>query len=172
VVNLFFDDICVFIKMAEDHVQDVALVLDRLIEAGLTVSPSKCKLIRSKSKFLGFVISKDGMKPNPEAVEAVRNFPAPRNLRGLRSFVSLCPYYRRFIRSFSTITEPLNALLCKDTRWVWGKAQAAAFNNLKSALTTAPVLAFPGPEQGLFLLHGRQPLRAWRHPGARGRRRR
>ena len=151
VVNVFFDDICVFSKTAEDHVRDVALVLDRLIAAGLTVSPAKCKFARSETKFLGFIVSKDGIKANPGAVAAVKDFPTPRNLRGVRSFVGLCSYYRRFIRGFSTIAGPLNDLLCKTTRWHWGNAQAAAFKQLKQALISAPVLAFPDLNKGYTL---------------------
>ena len=151
IVNVFFDDICAFSKTAEDHVRDVALVLDRLIAAGLTVSPAKCKFARSETKFLGFIVSKDGIKANPEAVATVKNFPTPRNLRGVRSFIGLCSYYRRFIKGFATIAGPLNDLMCKTTRWHWNKAQAKAFDQLKQALTSAPVLAFPDLNKGYTL---------------------
>ncbi len=143
IVNVFFDDICVFSETAEDYVRDVALVLDRLIKAGLTVSPSKCKFARSETKFLGFLVSRDGVKPNPEAVSAVSDFPRPKNIRGVRSLLGLCNYYRRFIRGFASIAGPINELLCKTVRWKWGPNQEDAFTRLKAALTSAPVLAFP-----------------------------
>ncbi|KAM3577515.1 hypothetical protein VYU27_000678 [Nannochloropsis oceanica] len=120
----------------------------RLIAAGLTVSPAKRKFARYETTFLGFTVSKDGIKANPEAVSAVKNFPNTRNLRGVRAFVGLCSYYRCFIEGFSTIAGPLNDLTCNTTRWHWGKAQKGAFDKLKQALISAPVLAFPEPNKG------------------------
>ncbi|UYV82546.1 hypothetical protein LAZ67_21002737, partial [Cordylochernes scorpioides] len=88
----------------------------------------------------GHLIDGDGIYPDPDKVEAVRNFPRPKNVSEVRSFLGLCSYYRRFIKSFADITGPLNELLKKGKQFSWNDSQEDSFNNLKSALTSEPVL--------------------------------
>lgn len=143
IANVFFDDICIFSCTATDHIRDVGVVLQRIINAGLKIHMSKCKWARREVEFLGFKVGRDGVKPMEDKVKAVMDFPAPRTLTQLRSFLSLASYYRRFIEGFSTIAGPLNELLQKKTVWRWGKEQRAAFMALKKALCTEPILAYP-----------------------------
>lgn len=143
IANVFFDDICIFSRTAADHIRDVGLVLQRIIKAGLKIHMSKCKWARKEVEFLGFRVGRDGIKPMEDKVQAVMDFPAPRTLTELRSFLSLASYYRRFIEGFSTIAGPLNELLQKKTIWRWGKEQREAFMALKHSLCSKPVLAYP-----------------------------
>lgn len=143
IVNVFMDDLCVFSKTEEEHVEHVTMVLDRLIAAGLKINPRKCKFARDRCEFLGFVVSREGVRPDPGKVSAITQFPRPKSLTQLRSFLSLCSYYRRFVKGFSTIAGPMNELLLKDRPFAWGEAQEAAVQQLKQALTTEPVLAYP-----------------------------
>jgi transposase InsO family protein len=143
IANVFFDDICIFSRTATDHIRDVGVVLQRIIKAGLKIHMSKCKWARREVEFLGFRVGRDGVKPMEDKVKAVMDFPAPRTLTQLRSFLSLASYYRRFIEGFSTIAGPLNELLQKKTVWRWGREQREAFMALKKALCTEPVLAYP-----------------------------
>ena len=143
IMNLYMDDILIFSQTFEDHIRDVSTVLQRLEEAGLTLNPTKCKWCQPEVDFLGYVVGRDGIKPNPAKLRAITEFPAPTDLSSLRSFLGLATYYRRFIRSFSTLASPLNQLLCKGVKWQWGPDQITAFKQLKHALTTAPVLVFP-----------------------------
>ena len=81
----------------------------------------------------------------------VKEWPVPSYVTDVRAFLGFCNYYRRFIRDYIDLTRPLNKLLCKDTDLVWGKDQTSSFVHLKTALTDAPVLAFP-QEDGTFIL--------------------
>ena len=104
-----------------------------------------------KVNFLGHVLTKAGIEVQPDKVEAVQNWPTPRNLTELRSFVGLCSYYRRFIAGFSDLAAPLHDLTKKNVRFRWGPDQDKAFKQLKEKLTTAPILGMPRDE-GTYIL--------------------
>ncbi|UYV67951.1 hypothetical protein LAZ67_5002588, partial [Cordylochernes scorpioides] len=101
---------------------------------------STMDLKSGRMKVLGYLIDGDRIYPDPDKVEAVRNFPRPKNVSEVRSFLGLCSYYRRFIKSFADITGPLNELLKKGKQFSWNDRQEDSFDNLKSALTSEPVL--------------------------------
>ena len=113
------------------------------MEAGLKLKPSKCKLARCAVEFLGYVVSKGGIATNPTKVAAVSEFSTPSDLKALRAFLGLLSYYRRFIPCFSAIAQPLYNLTRKDMAFNWTTECNKAFNDLKSRLTKAPVLAYP-----------------------------
>ena len=101
--------------------------------------------------YLGFVVSHEGISPDPQKVAAVQDFPQPTNVGALRSFLGLASYYRRFILGFSTVANPLFALTKKGVEFVWSPACADAFQQLKDRLVEAPVLTFPNFNQGFLL---------------------
>ena len=101
--------------------------------------------------YLGFVVARDGISPDPQKVEAVRSFPQPHDVKTLRSFLGLASYYRRFIHGFSVVANPLFALTRKDVEFEWSVACEEAFEKLKKLLTEAPVLAFPNFVEGFLL---------------------
>ena len=90
-------------------------VLDRLHDAGLKLKPSKCILFQTEIQYLGHLVTADGIKPLPDKLEAIRNFPVPKCLRDVRAFYGLASYYRRFVKDFAKIAEPLSSLT-KKTR--------------------------------------------------------
>ena len=94
-------------------------------------------------EFLGHIVGQGIVRMDPAKVSAVLDWPAPRTVKELQSFLGLANYYNRFIRTFANIAAPLHALLCKDAPFVWGVAQEKAFNDVKSALVSAPVLQLP-----------------------------
>ena len=96
-------------------------------------------------------MSGEGIEPDPEKVQAVAQWPTPQNVTEVRAFLALASYYRRHIKSFAEIPQPLHELTKKDIRFFWGLAQEKAFNKLKEALTSAPVLAMP-PDEGQYVL--------------------
>ncbi|UYV84941.1 hypothetical protein LAZ67_X004064, partial [Cordylochernes scorpioides] len=136
----YLDDIIVFSKTMEEHILRLEMVLNCLSKAGLTLNLEKCHFGSRRMKVLGHLIDGDGIYPDPDKVEAVRNFLRPKNVSEVRSFLGLCSYYRRFIKSFADITGPLNELLKKGKQFSWNDRQEDSFNNLKSALTSEPVL--------------------------------
>jgi len=97
------------------------------------------------------VVSGNGIAMQPDKVQAVSDWPTPRNLHEVRSFLGLCSYYRRFVPRFSTVAAPLHALARKDVQFHWGPEQQDAFENLKELLSTGPVLGIP-QEIGQFVL--------------------
>ena len=127
------------------------MVLDRLREAGLKLSPKKCHLLQRVVEFLGHVVSDQGVSTDPKKVEAVRSWPVPQSPKDVRSFLGLCSYYRRFVRSFSEIAKPLQRLTEKGQRFQWTPECQEAFHQLKTALTTAPVLAYPTSDDQFVL---------------------
>ncbi|GFY31390.1 retrovirus-related Pol polyprotein from transposon 17.6 [Trichonephila clavipes] len=91
-------------------------------------------------KILGHLVSSNGVRPDPDKIKAVRNFPTPKNIHDIRSFLGLCSYFRRFIKGFCYLAEPLQSLLKSGVEFHWGPEEVEAFHSLKKALTSDPVL--------------------------------
>ena len=140
---IYIDDIIVFSTSFRDHLQHLEEVFRRLRQANVKLKPSKCSFARSQVEYLGHLVSKHGVRPNPAKITAVTEFPVPTNVKGVRSFLGLANYYRRFVKDFARIASPLNQLLRKDVRFQWDTACQTAFDTLKEALVSAPILAFP-----------------------------
>ncbi|VDI31060.1 Hypothetical predicted protein [Mytilus galloprovincialis] len=111
---VYVDDILIFSKSFEEHLNHLQLVFDRLISAGLTLKPSKCLFARPEVIYLGHKISKKGVQADISKVEAVESFPVPKTEKNVRSFLGLTNYYRKFIKGYSHLSTPLNRLLRKD----------------------------------------------------------
>ena len=155
----FVDDIMVHAVTVAQEIENLREAFSRLLKAGLKLNLQKCKLFQIEISFLGHVVSGDGIRTDPKKVEAVQNWPVPRSVSQVRSFVGLITYYRRFVKDFSQIARPLYELTRKRVRFVWGSAQQAAFDELKRRLVTAPILCLPEPEGEWILdtdasLHG------------------
>ena len=142
----FLDDLAIPGKSFVDHNTGLAKVLASLINANLTLKPSKCKFAQKRVEYLGHVVSEDGIEVNPDKTKSVTDFPQPTNARKVRQFLGLAGYYRKFIRNFSKIAHPLNALLRRGKKFVWSPECETAFQELKFALSNPPVLAHYDPE--------------------------
>ena len=140
---VYLDDIIIFSRTFEEHLGRLESVLSRLRAGGLKLKVRKCTFCAPQVKYLGHVVSKDGLRPDESKVSAVQNFPIPQDLTQLRSFLGLIGYYRRFIQDFSMHAEPLYRLSKKNVPFVWGNEQEQAFSYMKKALTSSPVLQFP-----------------------------
>ena len=140
---VYIDDILVMGPTVTDHLSNLEKVLQRMKQAGLRLKPSKCHLMRQQVEYLGYVVSKHGVATDPAKVQAVQEFPLPKDLKALRSFLGLASYYRRFIPNFSVIANPLYSLTRKDVPFEWSQDCQEAFDKLKNHLIHAPVLAFP-----------------------------
>lgn len=140
---VYVDDILVFSNSFEDHLKHMGQIFSRLQSAGLTLKPSKCHVALPEVKYLGHILNKDNIKVDLSKIDAVQSFPVPKNQKELRSFLGLCNYYRRFVKRYSKITSPLNALLSKDVKFTWTDQCQIALYRLNTSLTTLPVLAYP-----------------------------
>lgn len=139
-VMVFFDDILVYIRTLEEHVEQLLKVLQILDEHTLCVKRSKCSFAYRKIEYLGHVIDREGVSTNPKKVEAVQLWPSPKNTKQLRGFLGLTGYYKRFVKGFGVISKPLTELLKKYT-FLWTEAAQTAFKQLKGAMVSSPTLA-------------------------------
>ena len=150
----YFDDVCLAGKTFTETLEKLELVLDRLHRAGLTINLEKCSLFRSNVKFLGHLVNAEGLSLDPDRVSKVRDWPVPRTAKQLSSFLGLASYMRKFVKNFASIAAPLFKLVQKDVKFQWSDDAQFAFEQLRKALSEAPVLALPdfSREAGSFIL--------------------
>jgi hypothetical protein len=141
-VLVFFDDILIYSSSWSEHLQHLRAVFSVLRANNLHVKRSKCEFATSSVAYLGHTLSAHGVAMDQDKVSSVITWPQPQSARGLRGFLGLAGYYRRFIKDFGTIVAPLTQLLRKDA-FQWTESATPAFSNLKTALSTAPVLHLP-----------------------------
>ena len=139
-VLCFLDDILISGETKKIHDERVKQVLSILQEAGLTLNAKKCQWRALEISYLGFRVDKDGIHPSEDKIAAIRNAPAPKDIKGLQAYLGLLNFYRKFIPNASSLLEPLNLLLRKETSWVWGVEQQKAFQKSKQILTSDSVL--------------------------------
>ena len=146
---VYIDDILVASRSFEEHLSHIKEVFSRLRKAGLCLKPKKCSFLCDQVVYLGHVISKKGIAPDPAKVQKVRDFPAPTDVSKLRQFLGLASYYRRFVPAFAKIAAPLHSLTKKSSTFCWTCTCDTAFCKLKELLCDAPVLAYPrfGPSE-------------------------
>ncbi|UYV79974.1 hypothetical protein LAZ67_18001244 [Cordylochernes scorpioides] len=136
----YLDDIVVYAPTFEEHLRRLQLVLRCIKKAGLSLNHKKCLFGSRRIKILGHLVDANGIHPDPDKVEAVSKFPRPKNTSELRSLLGLCSYYRRFIENFADKARSLHDLLKTEKQFYWDAAQEKAFEVLKTALISEPVL--------------------------------
>jgi transposase InsO family protein len=140
---VYLDDIVIFGSTEQQLMERMDDIFTRLHKAGLKMKPRKCRLFRRETDYLGHVICADGVKVSPEKVAAVRDWPVPECVTELRSFLGTASYYRKFVPGFANIAAPLHEQASGSHRYDWTAECQSAFEQLRTALCTAPVLAFP-----------------------------
>lgn len=136
----YLDDIIVCSETFEKHVDDLDKVFQRLEKFKLRLNNQKCCICSPRVKFLGHVITPAGIAVDEEKIQAIVNRRHPKNVKELISFIQTCSWYRRFIDSYADIARPLTNLTKKTAEWKWTKSEIDAFNKLKAALTSPPIL--------------------------------
>ena len=139
----YLDDIIAYSETAEGHLERLAMILERLRSAGLKLKPEKCCLFQKSVQFLGHVVSEDGIGTDSKKTRAVAEWPEPVCVKDVRSFLGLASYYRRFVQNYATIAAPITKLMRKNQPFQWTQEAQTAFDALKGALTSAPILAMP-----------------------------
>lgn len=147
----YIDDIVIFSSTFEVHLQHLSEVFQRLRDAGLKLTPSKCFFAQKQIKYLGHLLGKEGVQPDPAKFERVKHLAVPTNPSEVKSVLGLFNFYKKFIKNYSKICTPLFSLLQKDQEFTWTEACDTAFNTLKSALISAPILAYPNMNQPFTL---------------------
>ena len=148
---VYIDDIIVYGDSFQLSMQRLQEVLTRIRKAGLKLSPKKCHLFQKSVNFLGHVVSHEGIQTDPVKTESVEKWPIPRTVTDVRSFLGLCSYYRRFVKGFAETARPLHRLTEKTQNFVWSQECDNAFRELKRALISAPILAYPTSEDTFIL---------------------
>src|SRR3989440_12749140 len=143
-VAVYLNDVIIFTKGTfEQYMNYFQQVFEALRVTNLKVKLKKCHFCLPNIHFLGHVVGRDGIKPDPEKIEKVKNYPILTNLTELHAALGLFSYYRKFIKDFSRIARPMNALLKKDIPYVWTEKQQTAFDQLRQMLVQALVLSYP-----------------------------
>jgi hypothetical protein len=132
----------VYSPTLEKHVEQLQIVFEILRSQSLLAKRSKCVFGSSQMEYLGHVITKSGVATDPLKIQAIVNWPFPRNIKQLRGFIGLTGYYRWFVKGYGAICKPLTQLLKKDS-YKWNEKATVAFDNLKRAMTNPSVLALP-----------------------------
>ena len=150
---VYLDDVIVFSKTPDEHLERLEAVFQKLSAAGLKLKPSKCTFFKTEITYLGHLITSEGVATDPKKIEAVIKWPRPKTVHDVRSFLGFVGYYRRFIKGFSALSRPLYDLtkgleshskkLAKRTYVEWTEKEEQAFLALKEACTSAPVLGYP-----------------------------
>ena len=140
---VFLDDVIVFSRSFQEHITDLDNVLSLIKEAGLKVSPEKCSFAKTSIKYLGHIVSSSGIQVDPAKTTAVQNMIEPKNAKEVRRFIGVASYYRRFVQNFSELAAPLTELTRKKAKFEWKDIHQLAFEKIKRALITAPILQYP-----------------------------
>ena len=140
---VYMDDIVIYSATPKQHLTLLAEVLVRLRAVGLKINPAKTILVRPEIKYLGHIISADGVKPDVAKIQAIKDLAAPTLVRDVRKFLGLTGYYRKFAPHYAFVAAPLYALTKKDVKFYWSEAYEYAFQSLKSLLCSALTLAYP-----------------------------
>ena len=155
---IYLDDIIIFSKNPDDHLTRLEGVFERLAKAGLKLKPSKCEFFRSSLKYLGHIVSKNGIATDPRKVKAILDWPRPKTVTEVRSFTGFTNYYRRFIKGYAKVARPLHELTSgekgkkKHSKVQWTDRCQESFDSLKKICSESPVLAYADYTKP-FVLH-------------------
>ena len=147
----YLDNIIVFSSTWEEHLARLRQVLERLRQAILKLGAEKCTFAGKEVSYLGHRVAEEGLLPDSSLLVAIQQIPPPKTATEVRSFLGLAGYYRRYVKNFAVIAGPLHALTRKDVVFHWSAKCQAAFDNLKTLLTTSPITAFPDFSQAFRL---------------------
>jgi hypothetical protein len=143
-IVVYLDDILIFSKTKAEHLKHLAIVMRRLQQEKLLVNMKKCSFMKTELIYLGFVISANELKMDPEKVEVIKKWPSPRNVFEVRSFHVLASFYRKFIRNFSGISTAMMDTVKKwHKTFHWTAEAEKSFNMLKRKITEQPILVLP-----------------------------
>jgi hypothetical protein len=140
---VFMDDVLVFGRLLQEHTDRLREIFGRLRTAKLTLNLEKCHFTKDSVEYLGHCVTREGVKPSEDKVRAIREYPRPRTVTEVRSFLGLSGCYRQYIPNYAEISRPLSVLTKKDHDFQWDRDQEVAFNRLKTEISSDTVLACP-----------------------------
>ena len=148
----YVDDVVIATPTLEDHIERLDEVFACMKRSGLKCKPSKCEILRDSIKYLGRMVNRHGIRPYPDAVEAVLTWKSPKTEHQLMSFLGFANYYREFIKGYADKVYPMQQLIRhKGKKFTWNNAAEESFQRIKKELCEAPVLGMP-TEKGMYVL--------------------
>ncbi|GBG83710.1 hypothetical protein CBR_g37511 [Chara braunii] len=144
-VLVYLDDILVYSQTLEDHLGNLRRVLETLRRAKYKANRHKCEFVRQELENLGHFVTPEGISPLSDKIQAIQEWPEPRNVKHIRSFLDLAGYYQRFIKSFSKIAANLTKLQCEDRPFDFDEDARESFLAIKAGLLSAEVLRIYDP---------------------------
>lgn len=148
---VFLDDVIVTGKTVQEYERNLALVLEKLVAAGLTLKEEKCEFGVDSVTYLGYKVSRNGLETLPERLKPIMDAPPPTCVSELKSYLGMLTYYSRFLEDISTLLEPLHELLRKETKWQWTAERDKVFRLSKEKLRQAPVLTHYDPHKPMVV---------------------
>ncbi len=142
-VQVYFDDVIIYSNNLTEYKRHIKAVLEKIRKANLKLKPSKCQWFQTELKFVGHLVGRNGIRPDPRNVEKIKNAEVPKNTTELRRFLGMAQYYRQYINGYVDVVGPLYDMLKEDGPAVWGQAQQEAFDIIKNKLATEPIRAHP-----------------------------
>jgi len=144
---VYLDDVLIYSNTLQQHQKDVSTILEAIRKSGMKVKPSKCEFHQTETEYLGFIIGQEGVKRDPVKTQAIWDWTTPKKIKEIQCFLGFCNFYPRFIEGFSRTAKPLYARTKKECigNWEWGDKEQQAFDELRTKLTTAPVLVYFDP---------------------------
>ena len=143
----YLDDVIIFSENAEQHLKHIQIVLTKLKQANLKLKKSKCAFFKKELHYLGHLFTTDDIKPQTEKIRAISEMKPPTNQKGVREFLGMVGYCRKFISRFADTARPMTKLTRKDTQFEWSYDRQSGFEYLKTCLTDSPILKYPNPHK-------------------------
>ena len=153
---IYLDDIIVYSKTPEEHLETLEAVFQKIGKAGLKLKPSKCEFFKSRITYLGHIVSNGGIATDPKKIKAIQLWPRPTTVTEVQKFTGLTNYYRKFIHGYAKVACPLHDLVSgknakkKNSSIEWTTDCEVAFHKLKELCSSTPVLAYPDYKQKFF----------------------
>src|SRR6266496_2117886 len=142
-VQVYLDNVIIYSNNLTEHKKHIKAVLEKIREANLKLKPSKCQWFQTELKFVGHLVGRNGIKPDPQNVEKIKNAEVSKNTTELRRFLGMAQYYRQYINGYADVARPLYDMLKESGPAIWGQAQQEAFDIIKVKLATEPIRAHP-----------------------------
>ena len=150
VINIA-DDILIYGSTVEEHDRNLLTLLDRALEVNLTLNPNKFKFKCTSVPFFGNILTDNGIKPDPTKVESIKNWPIPKTVKDLQSFLGAVNFLGKFIQGLSSLRSSLQGLIKKDAEYVWTGTHTNAFNTIKEAICQETLLAYYDKDKPVFI---------------------
>ena len=147
----YLNDIIIFIRTEEEHLEHLEQIFKKLREYGLKMKREKCNFFKKHLQYLGHLVSEEGFKVLPEKIKSIKNMPSPKTSKEVKQFLGLAGYYHKFVPRFADLSRPLTHLTHQNVEFQWTEKCQKSFDNLRELLTKYPILRYPDPSRDYTL---------------------